>query len=415
MKKRIYLLITFMVSLFIFCGRVEARKEAVSGDDGDKVKTTKELTCVYENGIGSYVTMLVQDKDSNLYYYIINTDISNVKDINRADWKKYSDISKNQVMFHFEETDAYDVELGDLDSCPQYTTGYVMNDKDVYFFDKDKEWWKLFQDRRFVVSAELSCEDCLPYVFSGETTKEEEVSDINEADWSSKCVYCSENSSDGCLHLYFNEEEILLDNHRAKINSEKAKFTIKDIKENYGFACPSGIYELYAVSYSEYEVPPTHFFAEYYLVNPSIWGIKYNPAMPLCLNGLCSANYLYELKLNKEQSDDSQEYDGELDSIFDSENIDNCKDLIDEDIRKIINDILNYIKILVPILLVGFGIFDFTKAVFSNSDGDMSKHKKKFFMRIVAAVIVFLVPTLVNLLLTLANEVWAYISPTSCL
>lgn len=400
MKKNIYLLITFMVSLFIFCGRVDA---------------AKELVCIYDrekSGIDAkYTTMFIQNKEGKFYYYVMKADAKNIADINRTGWVYYTEVSNKNLGFYF-ETDYYDSNSKILTACPKYSSVFKKNSKDVTFYDDKNNVLEL--------SEKLSCENCLPYIMGGGSVHEDEISNIRKASWSSKCSYCSGDNKN-CIDLYFNETELFVDNHRDKTNSEELDFGIKEIKESYGYVCPPTIYEAYDSFYTTLVAESTHFKANYYLINPKSSLVKYN--FPVCTStsdsvGMflsCTVHYLYELKLNKKNSVDTKSYDGKPGSIFDGENIDNCKDLIDEDIRKIINDILNYIKILVPILLVGFGIFDFTKAVFSNSDGDMSKHKKKFFMRIVAAVIVFLVPTLVNLLLTLANEVWAYISPTSCL
>ena len=39
---------------------------------------------------------------------------------------------------------------------------------------------------------------------------------------------------------------------------------------------------------------------------------------------------------------------------------------------------MQWIRIFVPILLIGLGILDFTKAVFSKSEDDMKKSRKIF-------------------------------------
>ena len=74
----------------------------------------------------------------------------------------------------------------------------------------------------------------------------------------------------------------------------------------------------------------------------------------------------------------------------------------------------NIIKIVVPIILLGFGIVDFAKAVFSGSDDDMKKSQKNFIKRLGIAILIFFVPTIIDLLLAVANKVWGIISPDSC-
>ena len=45
----------------------------------------------------------------------------------------------------------------------------------------------------------------------------------------------------------------------------------------------------------------------------------------------------------------------------------------------------------------------------------MKKKRETFIKRIIAAVLVFLAPILVNLLLDVANDVWNWINPDTCL
>ena len=47
-------------------------------------------------------------------------------------------------------------------------------------------------------------------------------------------------------------------------------------------------------------------------------------------------------------------------------------------------------------------------------DDDMKKAREKFIKRIVAAVLVFLVPIFVNLILDLANMAWSNINSDTC-
>lgn len=90
-----------------------------------------------------------------------------------------------------------------------------------------------------------------------------------------------------------------------------------------------------------------------------------------------------------------------------------CKGLLGQDLIDKINSYLDIIKIIIPIILIGFGVLDFTKAIFAGEE-DMKKAQKSFFQRIVIAIIIFLTPTVVNLLLNLANQVWPIITPNSC-
>ena len=61
------------------------------------------------------------------------------------------------------------------------------------------------------------------------------------------------------------------------------------------------------------------------------------------------------------------------------------------------------LQIVVPILLVVLGSIDLGKAVLAPKESEMEKAWKPFLKRIVAAVIVFLIPLLVGVVLNLVN------------
>ena len=92
----------------------------------------------------------------------------------------------------------------------------------------------------------------------------------------------------------------------------------------------------------------------------------------------------------------------------------NCESLLGENLINKINSYLKIIKISIPIILIGLGVVDFTKAVFADNEDTMKKAQKTFIKRLIIAIIIFLVPTFVSLLLNLANEIWPTISPGTC-
>ena len=89
--------------------------------------------------------------------------------------------------------------------------------------------------------------------------------------------------------------------------------------------------------------------------------------------------------------------------------------MIGKDAKDLINTVMKWMRITVPLLLIVFGILDFSKAVFSSNEDGMKKTREKFIKRIVAAVLVFLAPILVNLILDLGNQVWEIINADTCL
>ncbi|MDD3452653.1 MAG: hypothetical protein PHN42_00020 [Bacilli bacterium] len=63
----------------------------------------------------------------------------------------------------------------------------------------------------------------------------------------------------------------------------------------------------------------------------------------------------------------------------------------------LVKNFINALKILVPVILIIFGMLDFAKASMSGDDKGISESRNKFIKRTIAAVIVFLVVTFVQL------------------
>ena len=83
-----------------------------------------------------------------------------------------------------------------------------------------------------------------------------------------------------------------------------------------------------------------------------------------------------------------------------------CPDIINMEeghIGWLLNTILNYIKIIGPILVVLLSAIDFIKAVVGFDEKAMKEAQNKLIIRLVAAICLFLVPTLVQLLLSFIN------------
>lgn len=95
--------------------------------------------------------------------------------------------------------------------------------------------------------------------------------------------------------------------------------------------------------------------------------------------------------------------------------INTCEDLFGKDLIEIIDNVMKYIRILVPVLLLIYGTTDFFTAVFSSDEETMVSKRKRFFKRLIAAAIVFIVPIFVNLVLKLGNMVWNDIHDDTCI
>lgn len=109
-------------------------------------------------------------------------------------------------------------------------------------------------------------------------------------------------------------------------------------------------------------------------------------------------NYKYELLTDCDANAPSEEKPPVV--------IDDCKKLLSDELINMINDVMNVVKIGVPILLIGLLIYDFATAVFAGSDDKMNKAKSKAIKRIIIAVVIFFVPTLINFVFDIVNHVW---------
>lgn len=76
--------------------------------------------------------------------------------------------------------------------------------------------------------------------------------------------------------------------------------------------------------------------------------------------------------------------------------------------------IINLIKIVVPIILIIVGMLDFGRAVASKGD-EIKKAYKTFFLRVVAAAIVYFVIPIVELLVSIIAQAGAIDKDDNCI
>jgi len=63
-----------------------------------------------------------------------------------------------------------------------------------------------------------------------------------------------------------------------------------------------------------------------------------------------------------------------------------------ESLRYIINKVLGYVRIIVPMLIILLGTLDFAKAVLAGKEENMRKAQSTFIKRLIAGVAVFFIP-----------------------
>lgn len=76
-------------------------------------------------------------------------------------------------------------------------------------------------------------------------------------------------------------------------------------------------------------------------------------------------------------------------------------------IWQLVGKILFVFKIVIPILVLIFGMIDLGKAVVASKDDEIKKAAKSLGFRAVAGVIIFFIPTLVGFIFTLAGPAFS--------
>lgn len=89
-------------------------------------------------------------------------------------------------------------------------------------------------------------------------------------------------------------------------------------------------------------------------------------------------------------------------------NIDNCEDLLGKDLVDELNSYMLYIKIAVPIIIIVMGSIDFGRAFLASDEDAMKKAQKRFIMRLIIGMVIFFIPTIINVLLDIADSVWKF-------
>ena len=78
-----------------------------------------------------------------------------------------------------------------------------------------------------------------------------------------------------------------------------------------------------------------------------------------------------------------------------------CEGILGPDLINAIQEIFNWIGIIAPILLIIFGSMDFGKAVLADDNDALKKAGSNFLKRCIAAVLLFLLPFIIQWLFTI--------------
>lgn len=372
MKKNILLILTFIISFILLI---------------DNAYAAKELTCIYledecqqSNAISStykFKKKIVQYSNGEITYY---------------EWKRQSTTATetaSNVEFEvvtppnisYDNTSAYNKESKTLTKCPPCVKYDKTNcnanavTKDFIFSDYKNDEKKTCPSKYQKLEEQKEEAESKEEAGCKNITAKEAEKDRKEIDYTNTCYYSNVDGNVGAT-IYFNED----------------KYTGIGIYDNMQFCIK--ISELNSINNGK--------------CPEKIWSD--NSGTKIFLNKKGDAGNVTSDRMSLYLVGSGQEEEEELPA-----NINSCSDLFGSYLLEKINNVMNIIRITVPILLIIFGIVDFFKATFDNNEDEMKKDRERFIKRIIAAIIVFLVPIFVNLVLDVANTVWSDINSDTCI
>jgi len=107
--------------------------------------------------------------------------------------------------------------------------------------------------------------------------------------------------------------------------------------------------------------------------------------------------FVISSKITVLAADDSKE----INYLEDKGDYANCDGMITQEGLDMIKEVLNWIRIIAPVLLIIFVAIDFGTAVISQDRDALSKAGKKVVPRMIATGLLFFVPTIVRAILSL--------------
>lgn len=91
----------------------------------------------------------------------------------------------------------------------------------------------------------------------------------------------------------------------------------------------------------------------------------------------------------------------EIDYLEDKGDYANCNGLFTQEGLDIIKEILNWIRIIAPILVILLVALDLSSAVISSDNDALTKATKKIIPRLIAVALLFFIPTLIRAILSI--------------
>ncbi len=125
-----------------------------------------------------------------------------------------------------------------------------------------------------------------------------------------------------------------------------------------------------------------------------IHGLNLNTSESKC-EGICE-NILSYTSTNDENNANNTNNGFEIGTL-------DCKGIFKGEFGKILKQILDILRFLVPILIIGLSVVDFIKALAAQNQDELKKASQKFIKRLIIGIIIFLLPTILEFVLNLAG------------
>ena len=105
-----------------------------------------------------------------------------------------------------------------------------------------------------------------------------------------------------------------------------------------------------------------------------------------------------------------------IDMKFTKTTISSCEDLFKDadDLLDLIKSGITIVKIAIPLILIVMGTMDFAQAIFASNEDGIKKAQSKFTKRVIIAVVIFLIPSILKALLSIAHSIWPVVDATLC-
>lgn len=83
-----------------------------------------------------------------------------------------------------------------------------------------------------------------------------------------------------------------------------------------------------------------------------------------------------------------------------------CEGLLGKDLLDDISQVLTWVRIAVPILVILLGSTDFARAVLSDDQQELKKATSRFAKRCIIAVAIFFIPSIIMYLLSFIDKIY---------